>query len=154
MSRSAFSLVTSRRSRSISNCSGFICPWPGKACTGSEPNSFTHLRNTFSWTPRSRPACATDTPRSLTSLTASTLNSRLNFRLCMTYLRLHETPNLGVHQTVSSSVSIKPAAAQCPSNRQQLTSKEDVDALLAGVSPHLMVTDPPYGVSYDPSWRK
>jgi DNA modification methylase len=34
------------------------------------------------------------------------------------------------------------------------TSKDDVDALLAGVSPHLMVTDPPYGVSYDPSWRK
>src|SRR6476661_6159611 len=106
MSRSAFSLVTSRRSRSISNCSGFICPWPGKACTGLEPNSFTHLRSTFSWTPRSRPACATDTPRSLTSLTASTLNSRLNFRLCMTYLRLYETPNLGVHQTGSSSVGL------------------------------------------------
>jgi DNA modification methylase len=34
------------------------------------------------------------------------------------------------------------------------TSKDDVDALLAGVRPHLMVTDPPYGVSYDPSWRK
>jgi len=34
------------------------------------------------------------------------------------------------------------------------TSKDDVDALLAGVSPHLMVTDPPYGVSYDPAWRK
>jgi len=34
------------------------------------------------------------------------------------------------------------------------TSKDDVDALLAGVSPHLMVTEPPYGVSYDPSWRK
>jgi len=34
------------------------------------------------------------------------------------------------------------------------TSKDDVGALLAGVSPHLMVTDPPYGVSYDPAWRK
>ena len=66
----------------------------------------THLRNTFSWTPRSRPACATDTPRSLTSLTASTLNSRLNFRLCMTYLRFDKTPNLGVHQTGSSSVKV------------------------------------------------
>ena len=31
MSRSAFSLVTSRLSRSISCCSGFIYPWPGKA---------------------------------------------------------------------------------------------------------------------------
>lgn len=28
-----------------------------------------------------------------------------------------------------------------------------VDRLLAGVKPHLMVTDPPYGVEYDPSWR-
>jgi len=28
-----------------------------------------------------------------------------------------------------------------------------VDAVLAGVRPHLMVTDPPYGVDYDPAWR-
>jgi hypothetical protein len=28
-----------------------------------------------------------------------------------------------------------------------------VQALLAGVRPHLMVTDPPYGVLYDPAWR-
>jgi DNA modification methylase len=34
------------------------------------------------------------------------------------------------------------------------TSQDDVDPLLAGVSPHLMVTDPPYGVNYDPAWRK
>jgi DNA modification methylase len=34
------------------------------------------------------------------------------------------------------------------------TSQDDVDKLLAGVSPHLMVTDPPYGVNYDPAWRK
>jgi len=33
------------------------------------------------------------------------------------------------------------------------TSADDVAALLAGVSPHLMVTDPPYGVEYDPEWR-
>ncbi len=33
------------------------------------------------------------------------------------------------------------------------TSAEDVEALLQGVKPHLMVTDPPYGVEYDPSWR-
>src|SRR6185295_1105307 len=30
---------------------------------------------------------------------------------------------------------------------------EDATRLLAGVKPHLMVTDPPYGVSYDPAWR-
>src|SRR5258705_7520886 len=34
------------------------------------------------------------------------------------------------------------------------TSQDDAACLLAGVKPHLMVTDPPYGVSYDPSWRK
>jgi DNA modification methylase len=28
-----------------------------------------------------------------------------------------------------------------------------VKALLAGAEPHLMVTDPPYGVNYDPGWR-
>ena len=28
-----------------------------------------------------------------------------------------------------------------------------VDKVLAGVKPHLMVTDPPYGVNYDPKWR-
>lgn len=33
------------------------------------------------------------------------------------------------------------------------TSADDVAALLAGVSPHLMVTDPPYGVVYDANWR-
>ncbi|MDQ7831363.1 MAG: DNA modification methylase [Desulfovibrionaceae bacterium] len=33
------------------------------------------------------------------------------------------------------------------------TSANDVDRLLTGVRPHLMVTDPPYGVEYDPAWR-
>jgi len=33
------------------------------------------------------------------------------------------------------------------------TSAADVAPVLAGSGPHLMVTDPPYGVSYDPSWR-
>lgn len=28
-----------------------------------------------------------------------------------------------------------------------------VDSLLGSVKPHLMVTDPPYGVEYDPTWR-
>ena len=34
------------------------------------------------------------------------------------------------------------------------TAQSDVDKALAGVKPHLMVTDPPYGVKYDPNWRK
>ena len=33
------------------------------------------------------------------------------------------------------------------------TVATDVEKALGGVVPHLMVTDPPYGVEYDPSWR-
>jgi DNA modification methylase len=33
------------------------------------------------------------------------------------------------------------------------TAEADVAALLGGVGPVLMVTDPPYGVNYDPAWR-
>jgi DNA modification methylase len=34
------------------------------------------------------------------------------------------------------------------------TAPENVDRLLQGVVPFLMVTDPPYGVEYDPAWRE
>lgn len=34
------------------------------------------------------------------------------------------------------------------------TDPATVDRVLAGVKPHLMVTDPPYGVEYDASWRE
>jgi DNA modification methylase len=34
------------------------------------------------------------------------------------------------------------------------TKAEDVRRCLGGVVPLLMVTDPPYGVEYDPAWRK
>jgi DNA modification methylase len=34
------------------------------------------------------------------------------------------------------------------------TSSQDAGRLLGQVKPHLMVTDPPYGVNYDPAWRK
>lgn len=33
------------------------------------------------------------------------------------------------------------------------TNADDVAKLLAGKEPYLMVTDPPYGVVYDPTWR-
>ena len=34
------------------------------------------------------------------------------------------------------------------------TSEVDVSLCLGGVRPHLMVTDPPYGVDYDANWRE
>jgi len=34
------------------------------------------------------------------------------------------------------------------------TDADNVGKLLNGVEPHLMVTDPPYGVEYDASWRE
>jgi DNA modification methylase len=33
------------------------------------------------------------------------------------------------------------------------TAPADVEKVLGPVRPHLMVTDPPYGVNYDPAWR-
>lgn len=33
------------------------------------------------------------------------------------------------------------------------TDRDTVNRLLAGAKPHLMVTDPPYGVKYNPEWR-
>jgi DNA modification methylase len=33
------------------------------------------------------------------------------------------------------------------------TEQRTVEAALAGAKPHLMTTDPPYGVAYDPAWR-
>jgi len=32
-------------------------------------------------------------------------------------------------------------------------SATDVERVLAGAQPHVMIADPPYGVDYDPSWR-
>jgi DNA modification methylase len=34
------------------------------------------------------------------------------------------------------------------------TNPADVEKALNGVKPHLLISDPPYGVSYDPSWRE
>lgn len=34
------------------------------------------------------------------------------------------------------------------------TQADHVDRVLGGEAPNLMVTDPPYGVSYDPQWRE
>src|SRR6185437_9231823 len=50
-------------------------------------------------TPRSCEACVYDTPRSLIRRTASSLNSRVNFRRSMTHLRSHCHTKLGVFGT-------------------------------------------------------
>jgi DNA modification methylase len=34
------------------------------------------------------------------------------------------------------------------------TDATDVERVLAGVKPHLLISDPPYGVNYDPTWRE
>ena len=33
------------------------------------------------------------------------------------------------------------------------TDKNTVEKLLTGAKPHIMITDPPYGVNYEPEWR-
>ena len=51
--------------------------------------------------------------------------------------------------------SRRPLAARTASAalRQLAPTPADVARLLGGVRPHLLVSDPPFGVSYDPSWR-
>jgi hypothetical protein len=78
MSRSARSRATSFFRAAISARSARIWPFPGKAAAGAAVSSRIQRRRTLSATSRSRAACATATPRSVTNLTASILNSRLN----------------------------------------------------------------------------
>jgi hypothetical protein len=61
MSRSALSLLTSRRSRSVPNYSGFNCPRQGQARWGSRSASRIYFRSIFRCTPRLREACANTT---------------------------------------------------------------------------------------------
>jgi hypothetical protein len=46
---------------------------------------------------------------------------------------------------------VGPRAASPPLRRQH--GRDAVERVLGGVEPHLMVTDPPYGVNYDAGWR-
>jgi hypothetical protein len=54
---------------------------------GANAASRIHRRSTLSASSRSRQSRATDTSRSVTSFTASILNSRLNFRLVISTLQ-------------------------------------------------------------------
>jgi DNA modification methylase len=52
----------------------------------------------------------------------------------------------------------RPGDVWCLGGRHRLVCGDSTDAqtvkrALNGVRPHLMVTDPPYGVEYDPAWR-
>jgi hypothetical protein len=104
MSRSARRRATSFFRAAISTRSARICQFPGKAAAGVAVSSRIQRRNTLSATSRSRAACASATPRSVNNLTASILNSLLNFRLVISVFQF-----LG-HDFIF--VSTKPAAAQ------------------------------------------
>src|SRR6185437_4738638 len=80
MSRSIWSrLFSARRRRSSSSRVGRL-PLPGKAWLPSASKAFFHLRSRLSAMPRSRAASAKLRPCSVTSLTASILNSRVKIR--------------------------------------------------------------------------
>ena len=89
MSRSALSLATSFFRAAISASSRRCWPLPGTAVAGATVASRIHRRSTLSASSRSRHAWATVTPRSVTSFTASSLTSRLNFRLVISNLQFH-----------------------------------------------------------------
>jgi len=90
MSRSVLVRASSLRSWASSASSGFITPRPGKALLLPKAASRTQRSSTFSSIPKSRAACETLTPRSLTSFTASSLNSRVNIlRVPIPHLRDH-----------------------------------------------------------------
>lgn len=101
-------------STAISARSARICPFPGKAAAGVAVSSRIQRRSTLFATSRSRAACATATPRSVTSFTASILNSRLNFRLVIS---ARQFPG---HDLIF--VSTKPAAVHNVWSRSGLTT--------------------------------
>lgn len=80
ISRSAWSRATSFFKAEILARSAQQ-PVPGKAVAGGAVRSRIQRRNTLSATSMSREACVPATPRSVTSLAASILNSRPNFRV-------------------------------------------------------------------------
>jgi hypothetical protein len=87
----------------ISARSARCWPLPGNAVAGAAFAPRIQRRSTLSASSRSRHAWATVTPRSVTSFTASSLNSRLNFRGVISTLQFHG------HNLIF--VSTKPAAA-------------------------------------------
>ena len=96
-------LITSRLSRAISSCSGFIWPLAGKRVLRIVRKGLHRLRCRVGRIFRSSNPCAYETLQSLISRTASSLNLRANLRLSESHLRSDQTPN---------SVSSEPGAGQ------------------------------------------
>ena len=68
-----------------------------------------------------------------------------------------EVPEPSADSLAGAAVSKTGDLWQCGKHRilcGDATSESDVQALLGTTVPHLMVTDPPYGVDYDPNWRE
>jgi hypothetical protein len=80
-----------------------ICPFLGKAAAGIAVSSLVQRRSTLSDRPRSCAACAIATPQSVTNLTASVLNSRLNFCPVISILPFLGHDLIFVSKTGSSS---------------------------------------------------
>lgn len=87
MSHPARSRAISFFRAAISGTSAPICPFAGNAAAGAAIGSRIQRCKTLSARSRSRAACATETPRSVTGFTASVLDWRLNFRLVIGGLR-------------------------------------------------------------------
>jgi hypothetical protein len=70
------------------------------------------------------------------------LNSRVNFRRCICRLRLHETPNLGVHETGSRPgvVSVLRGQSAIPMNVVGFPFSEDALAQQREVQQALLKT--------------
>ena len=92
------------------------------------------------------------------------LGSRLNYLASTTSNWLHSTASATVGLTDPDEAPEPPAVPVSRTGdiwilgRHRLlcgdsTVAADVNNVLGDVSPHLMVTDPPYGVDYDPTWR-
>ena len=64
-----------------------------------------------------------------------------------------DVPELPADPGVASRRCLAAGPAPAAVRRQHVGSRRRTGCSLA-CSPHLMVTDPPYGVSYDPAWRK
>lgn len=97
MSRSAFSCATSLRSRVAPASSGCGRRRAADGPTDRVPICAARSRGGLGHEQPGPP----QRPRSLINLTASNLNSRLNFLLCIPTLQFRQTPYLGVHETGS-----------------------------------------------------